>query len=434
MDNNVIKKVLNDNRHLASLPQTLSEVMRVVNDENSSAGDLAGVIMKDPSLTARVLRIVNSPFYGVGRQIGTMTQAVMTLGMRQVTALALSSSVYRMTDSWQSSLERTRFWRHSLEVAIAARLIAEEIKYPHAEEAFISGLLHDIGVLILEKSYPAEFARLWKQAHKNGEMMEQEEELWGTNHARVGQFLLQQWHLPDRICEAVGRHHSVFVPGTTTPELILPQIVALAHLISHFGLAANATSNAFDIENKDIMRVNLNIPVEHLTALEVRLFEQTIKEAQFLEIEIGQPEEILSQANQLLFEQYLTVETLLRENRQMQQQIAHDQLARSSWQSLRQATLTFSRYMYEASAIVRDRADQVQKAVESGSIVDPQRIVTDHVHSIIAGVDALRSVIEELTKITATDGVLAHDSSYMANVEQRLKRHLADVEQPVAAR
>jgi HD-like signal output (HDOD) protein len=152
MDADFLKKVLSDNRELASLPQTLAEVLRVTRDDRSSAQDMATVIMKDPALTARVLRIVNSAYYGLGRQIGSISQSIMTIGMRQVSALALSSSVYKMTDNWSSGFDRRLFWRHSLEVAIAARMIAEHVKWKNVEEPWVAGLLHDIGLLVLERS------------------------------------------------------------------------------------------------------------------------------------------------------------------------------------------------------------------------------------------------------------------------------------------
>ena len=119
MDTDVLRTIVADRGELLALPQTLAEVLRLVRDEGSTADDLAAAITRDPALTAKVLRIVNSAFYDMGRRIGSMTQAVMTLGMRQITELALSTSVYRLFEGWGSSFDKLRFWRHSLEVAIA---------------------------------------------------------------------------------------------------------------------------------------------------------------------------------------------------------------------------------------------------------------------------------------------------------------------------
>src|SRR3972149_2030678 len=104
MNSDILKTIVDEHRELLSLPQTLAEVLRLARDERSTADDLARVLLNDPALTVRVLRIANSAYYGGGRQIGTMSQAVMTLGVRQITALTLSASVYRLTDTGTTSL------------------------------------------------------------------------------------------------------------------------------------------------------------------------------------------------------------------------------------------------------------------------------------------------------------------------------------------
>jgi HD-like signal output (HDOD) protein len=143
----IFAKILSDHKELTSLPQTLAEVLRVTREEDSSTQELAKVLMRDPAMTAKVLRIANSPYYGAGRSISTVTQAVVTLGMRTVTALTLSSSVYKLVGDWKTAIDRTRFWRHSLEVAIGSRMIYEALGKKQSEEAFVAGLLHDIGIL-----------------------------------------------------------------------------------------------------------------------------------------------------------------------------------------------------------------------------------------------------------------------------------------------
>ncbi|MBN2227591.1 MAG: HDOD domain-containing protein [candidate division Zixibacteria bacterium] len=312
-----VQDVLDDNPQLSSLPQTMVEVLRVARDEKASTRDLAEVLQHDPSMTAKVLRMVNSPYYGMMREIGSVRQAVQTIGMRQVMALALTSSVYRMTDNWNSCLDRVRFWRHSLEVAIAARMIAEKAGYRHSEEAFVAGLLHDLGLLILEHAVPDRFSQVWKQAEREGNLPELEIEAWGTNHALIGQYLLERWNLPDTISRAVGRHHSTFLPGTANQELCTSQIVCLAHLISKFAVSSEHALNSDLLVNKEVLRRNLNIPTGEILAIEKTLFSMTLEEAAYLEIDVGSVDEIMLEANRMLFDQYVTIENLLREIRDL---------------------------------------------------------------------------------------------------------------------
>jgi len=430
MDTDILKKILDENKELLSLPQTLVEVMRVTRQENFSAQELADVLIRDPALTAKVLRIVNSPFYGVSRQVSSMMQAVMTLGTRQVTALALSTSVYAVTAKWNSHIDRLRFWRHSLEVAIGARMIADAIRYPNWEEVFVSGLLHDIGMLVLENSYPEESNRIWRAVESHEAMTDSEEESWGTNHARVGQFLLEQWKLPPAICEAVGRHHHVFPAGTTNPEMISAQIVCLANLISRFSAVRLVPRDvAIVIEQKEGLRKNLNLQAEQLNQIESQLFSKTVAEASYLEIEVGRPEEILSEANKIMFEQYLTVENLLRENRKMQNQIAKDQIKKAALESLRTIAVTFNHYINNATAIILGRAQLVEASIANNQIKDPDGQLNMAMQVIINSVDTIGLVMEELKELASFETTVYHDKTRILDIEQKIRAKLAAVEE-----
>ncbi|MBI5265981.1 MAG: HDOD domain-containing protein [candidate division Zixibacteria bacterium] len=397
-------------------------------DENSSAGDLSAVIMKDPALAARLLRIVNSAYYGLGRQIGSITQAVMAIGMRQVTALALSSSVYRMTDNWRSPFDRKAFWRHSLEVARGARLIAEKIGFRNLEEPWMVGLLHDIGILVLERSYPRDFARLWALAQREEALEDLEVAEWNTDHARVGQFLLQQWNLPEEICSAVRYHHTTFVSNDTDPERRLAQLIALAHLMSRSSIGKSLPPTESDVEQKEILAANLGISTEALRDVERKTFSRTISEAQYLEIDIGSTEDLLAEANRQLIDQYLTLESVLRENRQMQKRLTKDQVSGADVDSVRQSTLVFAQYMSDAADIISVRADAVRAAIESGAIVDPKGLVAMSVQGILAGLAAVRTLVSEILAI-ASPQISSHaDPDYLRAVELRIKKQLASIE------
>jgi len=424
MSNDIFQQILKDHKELSSLPQTLSEVLRVVRDDNASTKDLAEVLSRDPALTAKVLRIVNSPFYGAGREITTMTQAVMTLGMRAVSALALSTSIYDLSGKWQVAVDRRRFWRHSLEVAMAARMIARESGYAYPEEAFICGLLHDIGILILEKSFPEKFQRIWKQAEAGESIAELEERIWGTNHARVGQFLLEQWGVPSVICEAVGRHHSQILTQSSDPELRPAQIVALANLVSRFTIAKARPELAFETGDKETLAAALELPKPRLAELQENLLAAFIEEARFLEIDIGSPEELLIEANRIIYSHYLAVENLLAENRRMQQEVARAQMEKAAMETLKTITATFNHYINNASATILGRAQLIELKIDKGEIHDPSGDGAHAMSTIVEGVNAICSVISELQELTKFKTTVYHDDTYIIDLEDRLKKQL----------
>ena len=432
MISDAIKKTLDDGFKLFSLPQTLAEVLRVVSDESSGADDLAKVLSKDPALTTRVLRVVNSPFYGMSRKVGTVSQAVVTIGMRQVTALALSTSVYSMTDRWQASFDRVRFWRHSLETAIASRTLAVKCGHRQSEEMFVAGLLHDIGLLVLDRSFPDQYRRLWQKSLDHGSTVDLEEEMWGTNHARVGQFLLEQWRLPETICEAVGHHHSVFPSGANNPEFKPSQIVNLANRIGRFRVAEQpARIDPSTMQDRAIIRENLGLGVDTLCDVEKQLFNQTVVEAQFLEIDIGSTEDLLAEANRLLFQQYAAVEALLEENRRMQSQFAGEQVKTGFLESLKATMLAFTDYVEGITGSIMRRIDEVEGGIQEGAIVDPSGVVADSARSIALEIKAVTTVMAEMKRLTRTESALYYDQKRVEAVENRIRSQLATLNQPV---
>ncbi len=429
MSTDLFQRILDEHEELSSLPQTLVEVLRVAKDENSSAHDMADVLRRDPSLTTKILRVVNSPFYGAGREIISVRQAVVTLGIRAVTAVALSTSIYDLTGKWQTSMDRLRFWRHSLEVAVGARMIAEAAGHASAEEAFVSGLLHDIGLLILEKSFPEEFNRIWEQAESGEKVVELEENVWGTNHAQVAQFLLKQWNLPVVICEAVGRHHSNFETGNTASDLRLPQMVALADTIVHFTVFPTRAAFPFALERKENLAANLKLQPEMLKQIEEKHLGETLNEAKFLEIDVGSQSDLLIEANRMLYQQYGTLESLLRENRQMQQHLALAKLDKAALDTLKTISATFNHYINNAVGTILGRAQLVELALQKGDVIDQGGSVAKAMQVIINGVNTIQSVVEELTRLTTFKTAVYHDDTHIIDIENRLKKKLGDIEQ-----
>jgi putative nucleotidyltransferase with HDIG domain len=427
MSIDVYQKVLEDHKELASLPQTLAEVIRVTKDDRSSAQDLANIILHDPGLTTKVLRIVNSPFYGARREITTLTQAVVTLGMRAVSALALSTSIYDLTGKWQLTIDRLRFWRHSLEVAIGARLIAQQGAYPHPEEAFIAGLLHDIGILVLEKSFPEKYERLWKETISGEKLYELEEKTWGTNHAKVGQFLLEQWHLPSVLTEAVGHHHLELVGQSAEPDLRLTQVVALANRLAQFTIGKTRPEHNYDPETRDGLARALGIDGPSLQKIHEILVQKTVEEARLLEINIGTPEDILIEANRLIYNQYLTVENLLREKQEMQQEIARTKLEKAALETLKTISATFNHYINNAAATILGRAQLVELGIKSGDVVDKNGSAEMAMGIIVNGVATITMVMDELKNLSKYKTTVYHDDTYILDIEDKVKRRLEDL-------
>ena len=177
--------------------------------DNTSVEDLANVIQTDPGLTGRMLKVVNSSLFGLPREVASLSQAIGLLGLRRVKIMALTFSlVETVQSSHTDGFDFQAYWRRSLITATAARLIAEAVAPEAAEEAFVAGLLSDIGMVVAWR-YAREAYEPVLQARADTErrIAQIEAEQLGVTHAQIGRELLRAWGLPETLCDAVGCHH-----------------------------------------------------------------------------------------------------------------------------------------------------------------------------------------------------------------------------------
>lgn len=424
-----IFKLIQGSKEVSSLPQVLAEVIRVADREDATAKDLAEIILKDPSLTARLLRLVNSSLYGKTRTISTINQAVISLGIRAVKAIALSTSLYRMFGDKNAVVNRMRFWRHSLETAIGCREIALACGYKPAEEAFVVGLMHDIGILTMESNFPQQFGTIWARVEQGEDLAVLEEKMWGTNHARVGKFLLDQWKLPEFMGEAIAVHHNDYSPAMQGRTNRLGTIVQLANLISKFRISQRTQLDEKKMETVDKFSASLGITPAALVEIQSGILGMLPRESEFLEIEIGSITDLLEAANNLIYKQYFLVEKVLRDNRIMQEQIARDRIKKAALESLKTITATLSHYINNASATILGRAQLVQMAIEKGSVIDRENIAGNCMDLVIKSVRTISLTLEELKKLSSFDTVPYTDETSILDIEGRLKAQIETIDQ-----
>jgi len=195
---------------LPTLPRSVFRITELVNNPTSSAKDLAKVITDDQVLTARLLKLVNSSFYGFPRRIATVTGAVVLLGFDAIRNLLLTTSIFEVftNSNRMSRYNREQLWDHSLGCAIGAKVIGEALHYEKIEELFVSGLLHDIGKIVEMILLPKDFSKITAMVETGKDMMaDAEEQILGYTHAEVGKLLAETWNLPPNLIEAIAHHH-----------------------------------------------------------------------------------------------------------------------------------------------------------------------------------------------------------------------------------
>jgi putative nucleotidyltransferase with HDIG domain len=207
------KKLIEEARGLPALGSVVTKVMTAVVEE-TSARDIAEMIERDSSVTGRILKVINSSFYGLSGHISTVSQAVPLLGIQVVKNIVLTFSVLDIFPrSKEDGFDFQKLWEHSFATASAAKLLAKETGYEDPEEALVAGLLHDIGVLILAKHGLKEYMDVRKRHDETGKpVIELEREILGITHPELGALLAEKWKLPDILIIPVRYHHHEILP------------------------------------------------------------------------------------------------------------------------------------------------------------------------------------------------------------------------------
>ena len=223
------------------LPATTMKIIKLIGDSSSSMQEVAAVMEMDQALTARVLRVANSAYYGLPRQVASARDAVVLLGQNTLRSLVFTASVSgvlgRKADGY--AMEEGELWKHSISVAVASRIVAGFSHRALAEEAYVAGLLHDIGKIVLDQFMTDEFSETFEYAAANSvPFSDAEREIVGADHAHVGGLLAERWELPDNYVAAIRYHHDPLASGDMK---LLTSIVHIADLIAlELGLGLGA--------------------------------------------------------------------------------------------------------------------------------------------------------------------------------------------------
>jgi HD-like signal output (HDOD) protein len=231
-----IRSVVERIQKLPTLPEIGVSILDLAADPEVSMEAMAEAINRDPSLAARVLKVANSPFYGMPRQVDSLQLALVILGLSEVRNIALGIMILKVIKGLDTHVtyDRDKFWTHSLGCGIAARILSRKLHLRNDGADFIVGLLHDTGKIIIDEYFSEDFLKIHDasmQSHCS--MIEAEKRFLGESHERIGGWLAEKWRLPETLCEAIIHHHDLSLPGLER-SLIDPRNAALAYLAEAF--------------------------------------------------------------------------------------------------------------------------------------------------------------------------------------------------------
>jgi putative nucleotidyltransferase with HDIG domain len=310
------REIIANIHQIGSIPQSLAAVLKVINDPKAGADSVANVISRDVSLTTRVLKMVNSVQFGSRKKITKISEAVIIMGLNSIKILALSSSIFGMIQENETFRKCgiKRIWRHLIETAANARSIAVAAGYPDREEAFVAGIVHDIGTIVMLLYLREKYADIidgLKQT-KSG-IIKVEKDNYGFSHCEIGAEIASLWKIPAKLVYVIRNHHDPDCPGMAEEDIMLNNIVSFADRMTLGPFEAYYPGIEDNIKFTKKMRDRLDLSQGTIHRIRKESVNESIKLAEYLDLDVGDVVDILSEANEKLADMYFSLEDLFIE-------------------------------------------------------------------------------------------------------------------------
>ena len=244
---NYLQKISKNVQEFKTLPTIYTQLMEVMANSRSSINDAATVIASDQVAATKILKVANSPLFGLSARVDSINKAIFLLGFNEVKNIIIATSIMDMFDNKNSSayFNPVEFWKYSIGVGIASRYFAKETGITNVDSFFLSGIIHAIGKLFLYQNYPQEFLLALEITHENRlNLREAEREIFGTTHTIVGELLAERWKLPTSISNVIRYYPTGLV--NQTPDIL----VSIVHLSSIVAKALNFGNSGESIISK----------------------------------------------------------------------------------------------------------------------------------------------------------------------------------------
>ncbi|KAA3615484.1 MAG: HDOD domain-containing protein [Calditrichaeota bacterium] len=256
------KRIAQNVLNLPTLPTVVAKMMQIMDDSRTTVAELSQLISSDQVLSAKLLRLANSAYYGIPRKVSTLDLAIIMLGFENLKTLALGLSVIdRFSDNWNDAFDYTEFWEHAFGCAVASSMVARDICPDNKSEAFVAGLLHDVGKLILSQFAKRHFAAVIKNVSAyDTDFYSVEKAILGVTHADIAAWFAEKWQFPEKLISALQYHHT---PAALTKDNELAACVHFGdYLVRRAGVGFCAGKNMPEFDNsvfadKQLMRNEL---------------------------------------------------------------------------------------------------------------------------------------------------------------------------------
>jgi putative nucleotidyltransferase with HDIG domain len=259
-----LKLLVEKVQRISTITDAGMRIIELASDPEVSIDALSRAIHQEPSLAARVLRVANSPLYGMNRQVDSLEVALFILGLNEVRNIALGLSLFSTLKKMSSHVtyDRRQFWFHSAGCGAVARILGRKVGLQNDGTDFLAGLLHDVGKIIIDENFSDEFALIYEKTHfLKTPMLEAEREYLGESHEQVGAWLVDKWQLPESLRDAVMHHHD-YSSGNGRRLVREPRLAALANIAEsfceHYGVGWDGDAACSRVKDIDVWQILLS--------------------------------------------------------------------------------------------------------------------------------------------------------------------------------
>lgn len=414
------------NNDLLALPESVVQVLESVSKEDVSIDSLADIIIKDPALTGRLLKIANSPFFGLSHQVKSIQHAVLILGMTTVKCLAISAAIFSPAKIPSiGDLDLSALYGNFISIATTARKVAEACNYSAPESAFTCGLLLDIGLLYFINNHPRKYESVLYEARKSGRLIEQEVAVFGISHPEVGSLIASKWGLPDNIANAIARHHE---ENSKNPDQ-LEDIIRLAVVLNRDILLEDDLDLEDKINKLSASSKRLNLDSEQMTAIAANTIKDAFSFARAINVEIEDFETILSRANKELFSTYLSLQSLFRERQELNERILKEERSKGILEAKRIATSTLSHYINNAAMEISGHSQLIRIALSNKSGNELKDMLPHELDVVDSGVKKIVAVLQEIADLNMLDDLEFFEKSKILNIDDKIKERIEELNQ-----
>jgi putative nucleotidyltransferase with HDIG domain len=238
-----LKQYVQQITQLPTIPVVAQQILKLVHDERTSVDKLSNIIENDPPITAKILSVANSAFFGYKTITKTIHNAILRIGFTNVKDIALGVSLMTVFEEKGGGLrafDYQRIFNHSVTVGAVAQLISKDLKLKFADEIFMNGILHDLGYLVLNKYFPETYMQVLGVFEKIKDLLGAEEAVFDFTHADIGAWLAEKWNLPEGVLDAVLYHHK---PSLAIRSLDRVAVIHIADYVVSKGLFSVISEN-----------------------------------------------------------------------------------------------------------------------------------------------------------------------------------------------